>query len=67
MEVIAVFRAFIVVTVFTAAANTHVAIVDFHRPQWVLDNMTKWGRVVFVATTYLLLAIGSLALRLAVS
>jgi ABC-type multidrug transport system permease subunit len=43
MEVIAMFTAFIIVTVFTAAANTYAAIVDFRRPQWVLDNMTKWG------------------------
>jgi DoxX-like family len=37
------FTAFIIVTVFTAAANTYAAIVDFRRPQWVLNNMSKWG------------------------
>jgi hypothetical protein len=37
------FITYIVVTVFTAAANTYAAIVDFRRPQWVLDNITKWG------------------------
>jgi len=98
------FTAYVIVTVLTAAANTYAAIVDFRRPQWVLDNMTKWGgsyswlfelgalkaagavglALFFVGaitvvvrarwyshlswpTTYLLLAIGSLALRLAVS
>jgi hypothetical protein len=43
MEVIAVFAAFIIVTVFTAAANTYAAIVDFRRPQWVLESMARWG------------------------
>jgi hypothetical protein len=37
------FTAYIIVTILTAAANTYAAIVDFRRPQWVLDNMTKWG------------------------
>jgi hypothetical protein len=37
------FTAFIIVTVLTAAANAYAAIVDFRRPQWVLDNMSKWG------------------------
>ena len=37
------FTAFIIVSVLTAAANTYAAIVDFRRPQWVLDNMTNWG------------------------
>jgi len=37
------FTAYVIVTVLTAAANTYAAIVDFRRPQWVLDNMTKWG------------------------
>ena len=23
--------------------NTYAAIVDFRRPQWVLDNIAKWG------------------------
>jgi hypothetical protein len=37
------FTAYIIVTVLTAAANTFAAIVDFRRPQWVLDNIAKWG------------------------
>jgi DoxX-like protein len=37
------FTAYIIVTVLTSAANTYAAIVDFRRPQWVLDNMTNWG------------------------
>jgi len=37
------FTAYIIVSVLTAAANTYAAIVDFRRPQWVLDNMTNWG------------------------
>ena len=37
------FTAYIVVTIFTAVANTYAAIVDFRRPQWVLDNIAKWG------------------------
>jgi len=43
MELIPMFTAYIVVTIFTAAANTYAAIVDFRRPQWVVDNITKWG------------------------
>ena len=35
--------AYIVVSLFTASANTYAAIVDFRRPQWVVDNITKWG------------------------
>ena len=37
------FTAYIVVSIFTAAVNTYAAIVDFRRPQWVVDNITKWG------------------------
>jgi hypothetical protein len=37
------FTAYIAVTIFTAVANTYAAIVDFRRPQWVVDNITKWG------------------------
>lgn len=37
------FTAYIAVTIFAAAANTYAAVVDFRRPQWVLDNMTRWG------------------------
>ena len=37
------FTAYIAITIFTAAANTYAAIVDFRRPQWVVDNITKWG------------------------
>jgi hypothetical protein len=43
------FTAYVIVTVLTAAANTYAAIVDFRRPQWVLDNMTKWGGSQLVA------------------
>jgi DoxX-like family len=37
------FTAYIVVTILTGVANAYAAIVDFRRPQWVIDNMTKWG------------------------
>jgi hypothetical protein len=37
------FTAFIIVTLLTAAANTYAAFVDFRRPQWVVDNIIKWG------------------------
>ena len=37
------FTAYTVVTIFTAAANTYAAIVDFRRPQWVVDNIARWG------------------------
>ena|SRR5437870_1514602 len=37
------FTVYIVVTILAAAANTYAAIVDFRRPQWVVDNITKWG------------------------
>jgi hypothetical protein len=37
------FIAYIIVTILAAAANTYAATVDFRRPQWVLDNITKWG------------------------
>ena len=37
------FTVYIVVTIFAAVANTYAAIVDFRRPQWVLDNITQWG------------------------
>jgi hypothetical protein len=37
------FTAYIVITIFTVAANIYAAAVDFRRPQWVLDNITKWG------------------------
>ena len=37
------FTAYIVVSILTATANTYAAIVDFRRPQWVVDNITKWG------------------------
>jgi hypothetical protein len=43
------FTVYIVVTIFAAAANTYAAIVDFRRPQWVLNNMTQWGGSNFVA------------------
>jgi DoxX-like family len=37
------FTVYLIVTVLAAAANTYAAIVDFRRPQWILDNMTDWG------------------------
>jgi DoxX-like protein len=37
------FTAYVIATIFTAAANTYAAIVDFRRPGWVLDNIRKWG------------------------
>jgi hypothetical protein len=37
------FIVYVVITIFTATANTYAAIVDFRRPRWVLDNMTRWG------------------------
>ncbi len=37
------FTAYIIATISTAAANAYAAAVDFRRPQWVLDNMTKCG------------------------
>ena len=37
------FITYIVVTILAVAANTYAAVVDFRGPQWVLDNMTKWG------------------------
>src|SRR5437867_3029431 len=40
---IPMFIIYIIATILTAAANTYAAIVDFRRPQLVLDNMTKWA------------------------
>lgn len=37
------FTTYIVVTVLAAAGNTFAAIVDFRRPQWVVDNISRWG------------------------
>lgn len=37
------FTTYIIVTILAVAANTYAAIVDFHRPQWVVDNITRWG------------------------
>lgn len=37
------FTIYIAVTIFTAVANAYAAIVDFRRPQWVVDNITIWG------------------------
>ena len=37
------FIIYIIATIVTAAANTYAAIVDFRRPQWILDNIAKWG------------------------
>jgi hypothetical protein len=35
------FTAYIIVTVLTTAASAFAAIVDFRRPQWVLDNTSS--------------------------
>src|SRR5207248_2405246 len=40
---IPMFIIYIIATIVTAAANTYAAIVDFRRPQWILDNIAKWG------------------------
>jgi hypothetical protein len=37
------FTVYIIVTTLAAAANTFAAIVDFRRPQWVVDNITRSG------------------------
>src|SRR5437870_1814096 len=37
------FTAYVVVTFLTDVANTAAAIVDFRRPQWVLDNIATYG------------------------
>jgi DoxX-like family len=37
------FPAYIIATIIAAAANTYAAVVDFRRPEWVLDNIRKWG------------------------
>jgi hypothetical protein len=37
------FTLYIIVTILTSAANSYAAMVDFRRPQWVLDNVTQWG------------------------
>ena len=37
------FTVYLIVTALAATANIYAAIVDFRRPRWVLDNMTKWG------------------------
>jgi hypothetical protein len=57
------FTAYIVITIFTVAANIYAAAVDFHRPQWVLDNITKWGgRHSWLFTLGALKAAGALGL-----
>jgi hypothetical protein len=79
------FIIYVIVTIATAAANAFAAVVDFRRPQWVIDNITRWGGSNSWLSTLgvlkaagvlgllvgigapLLLAVGSLALRLAVS
>jgi len=35
--------AYIAVTIFAVVANSYAATVDFRRPQWVLDNISRWG------------------------
>jgi hypothetical protein len=37
------FAAYVIVAIFAAVANSYAAIVDFRRPQWVIDNITSWG------------------------
>ena len=37
------FIIYIIVTIVTAAANAFAAVVDFRHPQWVVDNITRWG------------------------
>jgi DoxX-like family len=37
------FTAYVVITVLAVVANTYAATVDFARPQWILDNMTRYG------------------------
>ena len=37
------FTAYVIGSIFTAAANSYAAIVDFRRPDWVVDNITRWG------------------------
>ncbi len=62
------FTAYIVVTVLAAAANTYAAIVDFRRPQWVLDNMSKWGgRHSWLFTLGALKAAGALGLLVGIT
>jgi len=34
---------YIIVTIMTAAASAFAAVVDFRHPQWVVDNITRWG------------------------
>ena len=45
------FTVYIIVTVSTAVANTYAAMVNFGRPQWVVDNITRWGGSYFVAVS----------------
>jgi hypothetical protein len=40
-EAFAIFTAYVVVTVVTAAANAYAAAVDLIRPEWLLRNMAK--------------------------
>lgn len=37
------FIIYVIVTIATAAANAFAAVVDFRHPQWVVDNITRWG------------------------
>jgi hypothetical protein len=37
------FIAYIIVTLLTVGANIYAAAVDFRRPQWILDNISRWG------------------------
>ena len=40
---ISMFIIYIIVTIVTVAANVFAAVVDFRHPQWVVDNITRWG------------------------
>lgn len=37
------FTLYILVTIFTAAANLYAAANDFLRPQWILDDIARCG------------------------
>ena len=62
------FTAYIIVTVMAAAANTIAAVVKFVRPQWVLDNIKKWGgSPSWLFTLGTLKAVGALGLLVGIA
>jgi hypothetical protein len=62
------FTAYIIVTILTVAANAYAAAVDFRRPQWVLDNIAKWGgRHSWLLPLGALKAAGALGLLIGIS